>query len=378
MTREKFQKVNSKIAENKQEIRTIREQLKPRKKRESVRYKSKDIVVRKPKIVADLPSKVVLTDSTWQFVEIYLRSQGQDEALFYWEQAKNFYESTKTLSLVSKPLTAYYCFLNATKALLEVKNIGYDLSHGVTGKRIDGHIRIQNEIIKFQPAGVVSGLGVYLGEQVPKGGQEFTLKDIFYNLPYIHRSFTITYSNMAELFIPILEPRFVHDKDEKKGWLEIQLEQEHSNAYTLRKLIGYGLDGAYDNSTSYTLRRNKKFKWEVNRKVPTQQSLDKLQAYHKKMRKELRYIYSSNSLWYVKRKDLQNHIIDKSTLTLTIAAMHRLSELSRYNPQTLSKHLEKDASWLITEFINKSIYQFIDQISSEITGNDFRVTGFRD
>ena len=120
MTREKFQKVNSKIAENKQEIRAIKEQLKPGKKRDSVRYKSKDIVVRKPKIVADLPSKVVLTDSTWQFVEIYLRSQGQDEALFYWEQAKNFYESTKTLSLVSKPLTAYYCFLNATKALLAV------------------------------------------------------------------------------------------------------------------------------------------------------------------------------------------------------------------------------------------------------------------
>jgi len=378
VTKEKFQKVNLKIAKNKQDIHAINEKLKPRKKRDSVRYKNRDIAVRKPKIFADLPSKVVLTDSTWQFVEIYLRSQGQDDALFYWEQARNFYESTKTLSLVSKPLTAYYCFLNATKALLEVKDIGYDLSHGVTGKRVDGHIRIKNEIVKFQPAGVVSGLGVYLGEQVPEGGQEFTLKDVFYNLPYIHRSFTITYRAMAELFIPILEPRFVHDKNEKKGWLEINLEQEHSNASTLRKLTGYGLDGTYDNSVSYTLRRNKKFKWEVNIRVPTQESLDNLQAYHKKMRKELRYIYSSNALWYVKRKDLQNNIIDKSTLTLTIAAMHRLSELSRYNPQTLSKHLEKDASWLLTEFINKSIYQFIDQISSEITGNDFRVTGFRD
>ncbi|WP_299143409.1 YaaC family protein [uncultured Vibrio sp.] len=63
--------------------------------------------------------------------------------------------------------------------------------------------------------------------------------------------------------------------------------------------------------------------------------------------------------------------------SLTIGAMHRLSELSRYNPQNLHKHLTKDASWLLSEFINKSIYQFIDQISSEITGNDFRVTGFR-
>ncbi|PSV92416.1 YaaC family protein [Photobacterium iliopiscarium] len=378
MSREIFQEINTKISANKVQIKEIKDQLKPKKKRLAVKYKGREIVVRKPKIVADLPSKVVLTDSTWQFVEIYLRSKKQDDALFYWEQARNFYESTKTLSLVSKPLTAYYCFLNATKALLEVKNIGYDLSHGVTGKKIDGHFRIQNEIVKFQPAGVVSGLGVYLGENVPAGGQEFTLKDIFYNLPYIHRAFTITYDRRPELFIPILEPRFVHEKSEKKGWLEIKLEQEHSNAHMLRKLNGYGLDGLYDNSVSYTLRRNKKFKWEVNNTVPTDDSLNKIQAYHKKMRKELRYIYSSNALWYVKRKDLANNVIDKSTLTLTIAAMHRLSELSRYNPQVLSKHLEKDASWLLTEFINKSIYQFIDQISSEITGNDFRVTGFRD
>lgn len=378
MTREKFQRVNSKIEASKQEIRTIKEKLKPRKQRPPVKIKNKELIVRKPKIVADLPSKVVLTDSTWLFVEIYLRSQGQNDALFYWEQAKNFYESTKSLSLVSKPLTTYYCFLNATKALLEVKNVGYNLAHGVTGKRDDGHIRIQNEIIKFQPAGVISGLGVYLGESIPAGGEEFTLKDIFYNLPYIHRAFTITDSSRAELFIPILEPRFVCDKTENKGWLEIKLEPEHSNSRTLGKLIGYGLDPNYDNSISYTLRRNKKFKWELSNRVPTDESLEKLQAYHKSRRRELRYIYSANALWYIKRKDLQNYIIDKSTLTLTIAAMHRLSELSRYDPQTLSKHLERDASWLLTEFINKSIYQFIDQISSEITGSDFRVTGFRD
>jgi len=377
VSREKFQKVNSKIAENKQEIKVLKEKLKPKKKRDAVKYKNKEIIVRKPKIIADLPSKVVLTDSTWQFVEIYLRSQDQNDALFYWEQARNFYESTKSLSLVSKPLTAYYCFLNASKALLEVKNIDYGLAHGVTGKQKDGHTRIQNEIIKFQPSGVVSGLGRYLGENVLEEGEEFTLKDIFYNIPYIHRAFTITYGNMPELFIPILAPRFVHNKTDKKGWLEIHLEQEHSTARVLNRLIGFSLDPVYDNSISYTLRRNKKFKWEVNNRVPTSNSLEALQLYHKKIRKGLRYIYSSHALWYIKRKDLQNNIINKSTLTLTIAAMHRLSELSRYNPQILSKHLEKDASWLLTEFINKSIYQFIDQISSEITGKDFRVTGFR-
>ena len=148
-------------------------------------------------------------------MEIYLRSKNQDDALFYWEQARNFYESTKSLSLVSKPLTAYYCFLNAAKALLEVKGLGYDLAHGVSGKREDGHINIINESVRFQPAGVVAALGRYLGENIQDGGEKFNLKDIFYNIPYIHRAFKLTYSNMAELFIPIISPRFVHDKIRK-------------------------------------------------------------------------------------------------------------------------------------------------------------------
>ncbi len=182
---------------------------------------------------------------------------------------------------------------------------------------------------------------------------------------------------MAELFIPIIEPRFVHDKARKKAWLEIKLEPEHSNKTTLGRLIGYSLDKYYNNSTTYTLRRNKTFNWDAPRNNPNNDSIKNLNSYHEKIRRELRYIYSPNELWYIKRKNLTNNIIDKSTLTLTIGAMHRLSELSRYEPQTLSKHLSKDASWLISEFINKSMYQFIDHISSEITGSDFRVTGFR-
>jgi hypothetical protein len=370
ITNEEASELNAKINE-------INEKLSPRISRSPIKYKNKTVTIRKPKKTPDFSSKTVLTDSTWQYVEIYLRSKDQDDALFYWEQARNFYESTKSLTLVSKPLTAYYCFLNATKALLEVKGIGYDLAHGVSGKREDGHINIINESVRFQPAGVVAALGRYLGENIPVGGEKFNLKDIFYNIPYIHRAFKLTYSNMAELFIPIIEPRFVHDKTRQKAWLEIKLEPEHSNKTTLSRLIGYSLDKRYDNSAAYTLRRNKQFDWVAPRNKPTDESIRKLSSYHEKTRKELRYIYSPNDLWYVKRKDLKNHIIDKSTLTLTIGAMHRLSELSRYNPQTLSKHLTKDASWLISEFINKSMYQFIDHISSEITGSNFRVTGFR-
>ena len=100
-------------------------------------------------------------------------------------------------------------------------------------------------------------------------------------------------------------------------------------------------------------------------------------TYYFNIRNKLRYIYSANDLWYIKRTDLKNHIIDRNTVVLILAGMHRLSELSRYQPQTLEKHLESDHSWLLIEFINKSLLQFIDNISSEITGKDFRVTGFR-
>lgn len=43
----------------------------------------------------------------------------------------------------------------------------------------------------------------------------------------------------------------------------------------------------------------------------------------------------------------------------------------------LNNHLEKKGGWLLSEFISKSMVQFIDQISSEITGFDFKPTGFR-
>ena len=57
--------------------------------------------------------------------------------------------------------------------------------------------------------------------------------------------------------------------------------------------------------------------------------------------------------------------------TLTFAIMHRLSELSRYSPNILAKYLESKNNWLLAEFLDKAKYQFIDKISSEITGYDF-------
>ena len=53
--------------------------------------------------------------------------------------------------------------------------------------------------------------------------------------------------------------------------------------------------------------------------------------------------------------------------------MHRLSELARYTPDKLNKHFENKQNWLLNEFIKNASVQFIDAISSEITGLEFKI-----
>lgn len=351
------------------------------------------IGIKKATVQPIFRSKTVLTDSTWQYVEMLFKNKKCVEALNYWTQAKNFFIATENLDLLSRPLTSYYCFLNATKALLVYKKIHFDLKHGVSGRRANGHKILQNELASIQPKGVLSGLCFYLREPIQTyqakkledGSErevtktlckEYSLKSIFYNLEYIHRAYCLTFSNQTELFIPLDNIRLVYDKSRKEGWMEAKLEKQYSNKSTLNKLHGFSLDNYYNNYHTYIIRRNKTFIWDVKSNHPTKESIESLLKYHFNLRKRLRYIYSPSKLWYIKRDNL-NNIIHYSSLILTYMAMHRLSELSRYNPNELNDLLTNSQGWLVSEFINKSIYQFIDMISSEITGDDFRVTGFR-
>lgn len=55
--------------------------------------------------------------------------------------------------------------------------------------------------------------------------------------------------------------------------------------------------------------------------------------------------------------------------------MHRLSELARYTPTLLAKHFEAQHNWLLSEFIARALHQFVDEISAEITGQEFMIPG---
>ena len=57
--------------------------------------------------------------------------------------------------------------------------------------------------------------------------------------------------------------------------------------------------------------------------------------------------------------------------------MHRLSELCRYRPHELAAHLAGQKNWLLSEFIQQSPNQFIDEIASELTGHQFLVPNVR-
>ncbi|OUC12626.1 MAG: hypothetical protein B0A82_21345 [Alkalinema sp. CACIAM 70d] len=56
---------------------------------------------------------------------------------------------------------------------------------------------------------------------------------------------------------------------------------------------------------------------------------------------------------------------------MLFVAMHKLSELSRYDPITLAPHLDTQHNWIFIEFLQVAPAQFINHIACEITGKEF-------
>lgn len=332
----------------------------------------KPISVHKATISPDFNKKSVLVENPWEYVELWIKRNNNNNALFYWQQAQGFYIATKQLPKTSSPLTAYYCFLNATKALLEIKNKRYTDRHGVTGNS-SGVCSLSNEIIKFQANGVLSELSKLLGENV--NGEEYSFKNLIYNLSYLHRAFTLTYSSSSELYYPISNPHFVKIDGQNYAYLtaEIKIDSNQNQAIINKLPSTFERDLGYPDK--WIIRKKERFKWKSGASNKTL-NLYNLTKYNSKVRKDIHFIYGNTDLWYFKRSGFKN-AIDKSPLTITFALMHRLSELSRYDPIRLKKHFECQHNWLISEFINLAPAQFIYFIACEITGQEFKIPGIR-
>ena len=105
---------------------------------ERIRIRTKLLGLSKVVHNAQLQVKTVLTLEPFDYVDLWLRRQHKDEALFYWRQARDFHRASIGLPMESAPLVLYYCFMNAAKALLASKGVTFNPHHGVGPHRMRG------------------------------------------------------------------------------------------------------------------------------------------------------------------------------------------------------------------------------------------------
>jgi len=154
-----------------------------------------------------LSSRNVLTNSPWTFVSLWLkRNRKPAAALFYWEQANEFYKASVGLPPRSAPLLLYYCFMNATKALLVAKGVPLPVPevHGISAypKIVPGKKRrFSNEGVRIHKQGILPSLAQYYKEA--ETSREHSLQELFFNMVFIHRTYCLTYTSQKEMFLPL-------------------------------------------------------------------------------------------------------------------------------------------------------------------------------
>jgi hypothetical protein len=307
----------------------------------------------------------VLCSDPWDFVALWLKRKHKKDALFYWEQSHQFFDASKALPALSAPLTSYYCFLNASKALLSAKSQPFTENHGVGGSSEPGHKSLGNEVIDFQGGGILPALCQYLVEP-DNAGKRFTLQDLFWQMPFIHRGYCLTYQGATELFIPLLGNSYMRRDGSKEAWFQAEIDRRYVNAHT-KRIVQPGFE-LFELDGKYFVRRKRRFRWSGH---DIENSISAFKQYHKTIRRRVIPIFASENRWYLKKSVAGHDKLVNSQIVLMYAAMHRLSELSRYDPIAFSGHFNVSHNWLLSEFIRMAPGQFIYGIASEITGMEF-------
>jgi hypothetical protein len=110
----------------------------------------------------EFASERVLARDAFQFAALWLKRECP-KALPFWDQARSYYVASTDLPVQSSPLTSYYCFLNAAKALLTVKGVNFSNYHGVSGEFTRASKRaLSNEKIAFKGGGILPALSKLL------------------------------------------------------------------------------------------------------------------------------------------------------------------------------------------------------------------------
>ena len=326
----------------------------------------REIAIHKAAKNARFEDKKVLTSDVWDYVELWLKRDGSNDALFYWAQAREFYLASESISNESAPLVLYYCFMNAIKALLSHRKIATGPYHGLSGRSTSDRTTISGERIRLGSKGIAPTLAQFLADSDTR--TEYRLNQLLYNLPFIHRAYVLTYRNAPELFVPLEFIYYVRKSGSSESWLKLIPDRKgFEDKYIISKLPAE-LEMDQSLSGEMILRFKKRFRWKDESAIG--ENLRRLSEYNDYCRHRIVYICGSPPTWYLKLHIKRQDVIDRSGLLLTLMAMHRLSELSRYNPLRLMRLLGTTQNWLVSEFIRSAPFQFVDEVAALITGQN--------
>lgn len=315
--------------------------------------------------------RTVLTNDPFVYVDLWLRRNHASESLFYWRQAHEFYKAAKNLPIESAPLVLYYCFMNAAKALLSAKGQQFSPLHGVARHQMRGQnsrVVLSNEGILIKPTGIVPALSTYFAEQ--ETSSNHSLEDVLYNLAYIHRTYCLSYPRKPERFLPLKELCFTRNPNGEVRFFAKPVDEANWSQFKRNlppELI-------VNPNGSKTIISHSHITWSTQ-DTPTANELNDLMSLNTELRRVVQYINGANTLWYIKVSHSAS--IKRQSITLTLAAMHRLSEICRYRPTELLSFLNGQKNWLLSEFLNTSRNQFIDEVACEMTGQQIMMPNVR-
>lgn len=332
----------------------------------------RDLTAHKAVVNPSLRARNVLTKSPWTYVALWLKRHKLNKAHFYWQHACEFQKAARGLPLESAPLLLYYCFLNAAKALLVSKRVEFDEWHGVTsGKAPRTKVVLANEMVRLKQEGIAPALCRYYGDTEVK--KEHSLQALLYNTVFVHRTYCLTFRSHQDLFVPLRRCTYEVEPLTNQVFLTASFDKTVDASAAFKRLPP---SFSRDVGESARIRSNESVHW-ANPRRPTSADLTALGALHQRLRLDVHYINGAQTLWYLKGTSKKPSRIARYSVPVVFMAMHRLSEICRYNPISLTSLLEGQANWLLSEFIQSALEQFVDEIASEITGEQFLIPNVR-
>lgn len=322
----------------------------------------------------DFKSFRILVKSRWNYIDLWLKRSNCEAARDYWKQAREFHHAAQVVNELAKPLPCYYAILNATKALLAANGLSVDARHGIRGSH-SSSASLLNEWVETKNSGIFAKLARFYGCHEPN--KKASLKELFREMPFLSRAYFLTYKTEKEVFVPVKTPVFYRYDRKNKVWVSAEVSNERF--YDQRKLkqlpSHFEIDkGILEKEERLLLRSKRRTKWRP-RKENIPRNLRNLTNYHLKARRDFEAISAPYPLWYM-RKDTTDRLCWTQPV-LIFAAMHRLSEISRYHPTRLKALFSSQANWLLQEFLDGALEQFIAQLACDVTGQEFHEPGIR-